>query len=60
MKETYYGFNGWDLIKLGDFDDISEALEKADETDHHFFYVTTLDEWTNVAKRIKQIQDSSQ
>lgn len=59
MKTKYYGFNGSTLKEIGEFDNIAEALERA-ETISDFFYVTSLDEWAifageiiNTLRRIK-------
>ena len=50
MKK-YYGFNGFGLVYIGDYDDISPALEDSERIGD-FFYVTTIEEWSNFAKNI--------
>lgn len=51
MKTKYYGFNGSTLKEIGEFDNIAEALEHADEIGD-FFYVTTLEDWAIFAGEI--------
>lgn len=50
MKK-YYGFNGCDLVFIGEYETISYALEAADNMED-LFYVTTLEDWGLFAKRI--------
>ena len=51
MKTKYYGFNGSTLKEIGEFDNITLALEHAD-TIEDFFYVTTLEDWVIFAGEI--------
>lgn len=51
MKTKYYGFNGSTLKEIGEFDNITFALEHAD-TIEDFFYVTTLEDWAIFASEI--------
>jgi len=50
MKK-YYGFNGYELIYIGEFKDISPALEDAEKIGD-LFYITTLQDWSLFAQKI--------
>lgn len=54
MKTTYYGFNGSTIVKLGEFDNLGEALSHS-ETLEEFFYISSLDSWAQVAIEIIQV-----
>lgn len=50
MKK-YYGFNGSELVFVGEYEDISAALENAEKIGD-FFYITTLKDWSLFAQKI--------
>jgi len=57
MKETYYGFTGNELINLGEYNNISEALyasmcHDANPRDYHFFYITSAEGWQFLANKM--------
>jgi hypothetical protein len=48
MKQKYYGFDGVKLVLIGEFENLSSALDESGD----LFYVTTLEEWALFAKEI--------
>lgn len=51
MRTKYFGFNGSNLVEVGEFENLCDALEHAD-TMGDFFYVTCLDSWAIFASEI--------
>lgn len=54
MKESYFGLTGEEenpLFYLGEFNDISEALDAADEKERMFFYITSESSWKKICKQ---------
>lgn len=54
MKEPYFGLTGEEknpFFYLGEFNDISEAIEAADENQKMFFYITSESAWKKICKQ---------
>lgn len=54
MKEPYFGLTGEEenpFFYLGEFNDISEAIEASDEKQIMFFYITSESAWEKICKQ---------
>jgi len=54
MKEPYFGLTGEEenpFFYLGEFNDISEALNAAEEKEGMFFYIASESAWKKICKQ---------